>query len=104
MISLSRFERYVTICKVKTNLFFKVVFDLVKAALEDTDLDALLEIYLDHKKFEKTQGMDLKYTKTLFILLVLYFLSVKVMDLGYLFVYVGLLKMEITRASHCSWI
>ena len=61
MISLYSFERYVTICKIKTKWFFKVIIDLVKAALENDDLNALVEIYLDHKKFEKSQGMDLKY-------------------------------------------
>lgn len=86
---------------MKTNLFFKVICDLVKKALEDNNLDALVEVYLDHKKYERSQGMDLKYTKTLFILLVLYFLSLKVTDLACFCVYVGLLKMEITRASRC---
>lgn len=45
-----------------------MVFDLIKLALSAKHLDALIEFFIDHKKYMKEQGMDKKYVKTIFIL------------------------------------
>ena len=42
------------------------MIDLIKGALENKTIDALMELYVDHKKYGKAQGMDSKYQNIIY--------------------------------------